>query len=190
MDVYLRDNKRINESSQTLISNEYTKTKLNIEGMLQDYCNKNRIALQILRIGHIYGEGDFVYKKLIPTIFNAIVNDKIMQLTSDLNQKVNLLYIRDFLEIIYEILNKDNIEGISNIVSSHPVSLQSIIDSIEVISNKKLMINQKCTKLDNSIYDFEPSNLLHKLTYNETSIFDGLLESFKLYRGDFYESIY
>jgi len=181
MDVYLRNTKRISESSETACSNEYIKMKIESENMLQSYCNKNGIILHILRIGHIYGPGDHIYQKIIPNIFNSLFFGKPLELTRDRKQIMNLLFVKDFLKILYNLLIMDEINGISNIVSSHPVSLQNIIELIEVISNQKLIINQKSTDYDNTIYDFEPSNLVTKFDYFETSIYNGLLESYRFY---------
>jgi nucleoside-diphosphate-sugar epimerase len=181
VDVYLRNKKRINEFSETAFSNEYIKMKIESENMLQKYCSQNGITLHILRIGHIYGQGDHIYKKIIPSVFNSLFFGKPLELTSGISQTVNLLYVKDFLKILYNLLIVDEIEGISNIVSSYPVSLQNIIELTENISNKKLMINQKSENYDNTIYDFEPSNLVERLNYFETSIYNGLLETYRFY---------
>lgn len=181
MDVYLRNKKRINESSETTFLNEYSKMKIESENMLQSYCANKNIALHILRIGHIYGPGDQIYQKIIPSVFNSLLFGKPLELTSGLKQIVNLLYVKDFIKILYNLAVVDEIEGISNLVSSNPVSLQNIIDMAVDISSKKLTINQKSTHYDNSIYDFEPSNLITKFNYFETPLYDGLLETYRFY---------
>jgi len=181
VDVYLRNKKRINEYSETTFSNEYIKMKIESENMLQNYCAKKSISLHVLRIGHIYGPGDQIYQKIIPSVFKSLYVGKPLELISDLNQIVNLLYVKDFLKILYNLIIVDEIEGISNLVSSYPVSLINIIDLAEEISNKKLIINQTSTELDNTMYDFEPSNLMKKINYFETPIYNGLLETYRYY---------
>jgi nucleoside-diphosphate-sugar epimerase len=166
----------ISEASDTLASNAYTAMKLFCEKMIEEFCLRNEIHLDILRSGHLYGEGDETFDKLIPNLFRSIFDDFQVKLHIGLAQELNLLYVKDAAKIICEVASKDFGGGILNLVSSFPVTVGKLLEIMEAISLNKLKVEQLGSHFDNSQYNFQASKLHEKWEFLETPLETGLHE--------------
>jgi UDP-glucose 4-epimerase len=181
VDVYSRKVTPISEMSDTLLTNAYTSMKLFCEKMVEEFCVRRDVHLDILRSGHLYGEGDEVFEKLIPNLFRAVFNDYQFKLEIGFEQELNLLYVKDAAKIICEVALKDSDGGVANLVSSEPVTLGRLLEIVELVSGKKLKVEKLGNHVDNSQYNFQISRLQGKLDYVETPLEIGLLEVSKLW---------
>jgi UDP-glucose 4-epimerase len=183
VDVYSRSVTPMSEASETHVSNAYTGMKLRCEKMIEEFCNSNGIRLEILRSGHLYGDGDEIFDKLVPNILRSVFNDFEIVLQIGLGQQLNLLYVKDAAKVICKVTDMDLGGGISNLVSSHPVTLNHVIDSIQQITSKRSKVKQLSSYIDNSQYNFEPSRLINELAFLETPLEFGLREVCKLWES-------
>lgn len=181
VDVYSRKVTPISEMSDTLPTNAYTAMKLFSEKMVEEFCVRKDVHLDILRSGHLYGEGDDVYDKLIPTLFRAIFNDSLFRLEIGFEQELNLLYVKDAAKIICEVALKDSGGGVANLVSSEPVTMGRLLEIVELVSGNKLKVEKLNNYVDNSKFNFRTSRLHGKLDCIETPLEIGLREVSKLW---------
>jgi UDP-glucose 4-epimerase len=166
----------MSETSETFASNAYTAMKLFCEKMIDEFCQGNQVHLDILRSGHLYGEGDDVFNKLIPNVFRSLFGDYEFELQIGLAQELNLLYVKDAAKIICEAAYKDFGGGVTNLVSSYPVTLSYLLETIQLTTSKRLKVTQISRHIDNSQYSFQASRLHGRVEFVETPLETGLRE--------------
>ena len=133
--VYKMKRNKINETSPTIPSSNYGKTKLLAENYLINRLKNSKIELCIGRIFSIYDNTgkDF----LIPSLLKKI-NQKKKKLTFE-----NLNHNRDFLSTlqiskIIIFLWKNRYQGIINIGSGFQTNIKTIVKKLAIKSKKKI----------------------------------------------------
>jgi UDP-glucose 4-epimerase len=121
----------------------YGWSKLYCERMLSVWAKSNNVHLQILRIGHVYGEGEDAYKKLIPVTIEACLNDENPALFTIGTELRSFIYIFDVCRMIYESSLRESNLGIVNIVGNEPKSVREVIDTIIELINPELTCELK-----------------------------------------------
>jgi len=178
-DVYTREGFEISELSKTHPSNEYTSMKLSAEELIQNFSIRNGLKCQVLRFGHIYGPGNENDTKFVPNLFRSILRDEVFQLQVGLEQQMNLLYVQDAAKVLVEAAKGNLLSGAYNVVSQESISVDKIIQTVEIIAKKKLKKNQTSEKFDNALYNFAPPRILKILNVKETKIQEGFSEMYK-----------
>jgi len=176
VDVYSRNLIPISEASPTVASNAYTSMKLFCEKMIESHYSISGVPIQIFRTGHLYGEGDEVFDKLVPNLFRAIFEKKSIQLTVGLEQKLNLLYVKDAASVICKSLQNSFKEEIVNLVSSKSVTIRELLAILEGISSKQLEFNTQDSLPTTTDYHFKESKISGHPQFVETPLEVGLLE--------------
>ena len=128
-DVYGNYNsEKCNESDIIKPINVYGLTKLISETLIQNAGEKMNLKYVILRVSNIYGPGRITG---INSLFvNAVKNKKIV--VNDGQQITNLIYIDDFLDILYQSLKNDLAEGeIINVGTKECIKLNYIVQELE-----------------------------------------------------------
>ena len=176
VDVYSRNAIPISEGSTTVASNAYTSMKLFCEKMIESHYSISAVPVQIFRTGHLYGEGDEVFDKLIPNLFRAIFEEKTIHLTVGLEQRLNLLYVKDAARLICKSLQNSFKEEIVNLVSSRSVTIRELLTILEGISSKELEFNKLDSLPTTTDYHFKESKISGHPQFVETPIEVALLE--------------
>ena len=121
------------ENSSTSINklaSTYGKSKLMATNYLLDLYKKKRFPITILRLYLIYGPYQDI-NRFIPIIINGCLNDLNFN-TSEGKQKRDFLYVSDFINLIFKILNNKNTRGeIFNVGSGKPLSIKKVINLIK-----------------------------------------------------------
>jgi UDP-glucose 4-epimerase len=170
MDVYKRTNAIIDESSNLEVSNAYVASKLMSEHVIEEYCKNNKIHFDIIRIGHIYGEGDDVYQKVLPNMIRAIKTGGTFRLVGEKTQSLNLLYVDDLIDVIFELVNHKKGLGIMNVVSGFNFRIEDLIAMLEQITGLKLKIEVVEGPKNSFQYNFDNTKLMKSLTLRETPL--------------------
>ena len=129
IDVYGTVNGIISEESLTVPNTLYGLSKLFLEKMIFEWANDNKVILQILRIGHIYGEGEDQYKKILPMSINKIIKNEAPIIYTDGKEKRTFLYIGDCCNMILKSIELNEYKGPINIVGNNPISVLDLINS-------------------------------------------------------------
>jgi len=116
--------------------NFYAVSKLSFKKILQYYSNKNfKTQYYNLYLLDTFGKGD-TRKKLLPTLKKNILLKKNTYLISK-NYHFNALNVKDLIEAIEIILNKDIISGDYSIINSKKFSLNNIALKLKKKTNIK-----------------------------------------------------
>jgi nucleoside-diphosphate-sugar epimerase len=185
LDVYSKDIDIITEDSSLSSNSFYSCSKLFTEYLIKDYCMINKSKFIILRLGHIYGPGEFKYKKFIPTIIKNILKDEDIIIFGDGENKRDFLYVSDAVDAITRALYLDiNESQILNIVNGKSYSLNyylSVIFDLLKYNKKPLYKN---TDTIESSYSFNNEKMINILgNFKFYNIKDGILNEINYLKG-------
>ena len=121
--------------------NIYSFTKLSNELLAKTYSylfDLNCFGLRFFSVYGNFGRPDMSYYKFT----DAIINEKIINLSRNGEQKRDFTHISDVINSMYKIIksNNDSKNKIINIGSGKPIKINSLIRKIEKITGKKAKI--------------------------------------------------
>lgn len=176
IDVYPYNGDVVSEESLTIPQTLYGFSKLFSERIVETFCVNNNVLYQILRLGHIYGEGEEKYQKLIPSVIQSVLEKKNITIYNDGTAKVSFLYIQDCIENILAAISLDNFYGPINIVSGETFTVREVVEMIVTLSGKKNIeiINHNNNKKYND-YVFDNSKMVNYLARERHTLSNGLL---------------
>jgi len=137
--VYRSVNNRIDVNDKNN-RHAYSSLKLSAEALLQNFCNKKKIFLNICRIFNLYGPGEnfsIIYK------IKKIIKNKKKKLTL-FNQGLSIrdfIHIDDVVMIYKKILPRKDTE-VYDVGTGNGVRIVDIIDALK-LSNKKFFLSKK-----------------------------------------------
>jgi nucleoside-diphosphate-sugar epimerase len=178
LDVYQHTTEIIDEQTPIEPSGFYGTCKFFCEKMVEQWCLQNNCIPQILRLGHIYGEGEESYKKLIPETIRNIKQNKNPVIQSAGNEKRSYLHVNDCVKAIWHSLLLEKNVGPINVVSNRPYSIKDIMEILINISTKSLK-----TEILNKgipVWDmvFNNSKMEKYLAFEQKNFVEGLKEEF------------
>lgn len=124
----------INENFRCEPESFYSKSKLEAEKKAREVCEKNQIALTILRLATVIGEGD---RGNISRLIEAIDDRKFVWVGSGENYK-SLIYKGDAAKACLKILNKASRNTEVFNVTAPPVKMKNIVSEIALRLNRKI----------------------------------------------------
>jgi UDP-glucose 4-epimerase len=119
----------------------YGWSKLYCEKMLATWAQKNQVKLQILRVGHVYGEGEEAYRKLIPVTIESCLASKNPDLYTTGEEVRSFIYIADLCRMLYKASRLEMNTGPVNLVGNEPLKVREVMQSIINLINPSLKIN-------------------------------------------------
>lgn len=132
-------NSKISEDFETNALNAYAAIKLACLEILKSFCVINNINWIWLRLFSVFGEKENS-NWLIPSLINSMLNKNEMEFTLG-EQKYAYLYVKDYAEIMKQIVVKDIESGIYNISSTEIRTIRSLIENIKNIVNPEFVLN-------------------------------------------------
>ena len=167
------------------LSSIYGKSKLMATNYLTKLNKKKKFPVIILRPYLVYGPFQDI-NRFIPIIINGCLNDLNFK-TSDGKQKRDFLYVSDFIDLIFKVLNNRNIKGeIFNVGSGKPIILKKIINLIKKNIKKGNPKFGEIKLRKDEILDLYPNISKAKNTLNwipKISFSDGLNKTIKFYKS-------
>ena len=124
---------KISEAHPTKPVNAYAAIKLACLELTKNFANINDIKWIWIRVFSLFGEKEG-NNWLIPNILNSIKNNHNLELTHG-EQKYAYLYIKDFAEVIYKIVDKHVDSGVYNVSSVKSISIKSLVTLIRDLVN-------------------------------------------------------
>lgn len=133
----------IKEDSRLLPENYYGFSKLLIEEYIQLQFRLNKLKFVIVRPSNPYGNGQKTHSKqgIIAVAMGKLINNEALEIWGDGSVIRDYLHVSDLCMAIYAIIKNDSWNKIYNIGSSEGVSINGIINIIEEVSQKKLIVN-------------------------------------------------
>lgn len=162
------------ESTPTVPVTLYGMSKLYGERMSEIFSANHSIALQILRLGHVYGPGEEKYAKLLPRAIANIVEDKPVELWGDGSELRSFIYVDDVIASVLESVEAESGIGPINVVGGVALSVRQVLDTVITISGKPVRLVEKPSSGPGRNYIFDNSKLKRYLLAEETTIEVGL----------------
>jgi UDP-glucose 4-epimerase len=179
LDVYQSCEEPINEASTTLPATLYGWSKLYGEKMLEQWANANGVALQILRIGHIYGSGEEHYQKLIPVSIRKALKGESPSIFTKGEELRSFLHVSDCINAIVSAINLNADCGPINIASDKALSVKQIIQIIiDEVGLKTSPIIQ-ANNIPGKNVVFDNTKMITYLTEESITFINGIREEIK-----------
>jgi len=138
VDVYEKSEQIISENNATIPETLYGFSKLYCEKMIENWANANNKIVQILRLGHVYGPGEGLFKKIIPVTMQKIKANERPIVMGDGSAKRGFIYIGDLIFCIKKIMEFESFKGPINVVNENQITINELVNEIIKISKKDI----------------------------------------------------
>ena len=152
----------------------YGHSKNYCEHMVSTWGKMNDINHQILRIGHVYGEGEEKYRKIIPITMERLLENKPIEIYGEGDEIRSFIYISDVVNAIVSSITINENVGIINVVGDEQISINKLINEIVLISGKSPKINKiEINSFPRNLV-FDNSKMKKYLSIPQVSLAEGL----------------
>lgn len=173
LDVYGYD-ERITESTVIAPVSLYGQSKLYCEKMIEAFGSINNLSIQILRVGHIYGPGEEVYQKLIPSVIRKLLLGQPLQIMGSGEEKRSFLFIDDLVMAILKSVEIRQNVGIINLVGGRSIKVKELIAMLVKISGGSVNIEHISSSINSRNLVFDNSKMKRELVNEKTDLEEGL----------------
>ena len=181
MDVYGDRNDKIDEKTVTVPVTMYGWSKLYCEKMVQMFCIENSITFQILRIGHVYGEGEEKYLKVMPVMIENAIKGNDLTIYGNGEAIRTFIYVEDVAKaIVNALMFKKN--DIVNVVGDERITINELAEEIKNNSENHINIKHIPTNIPNRNCIFDNSKLIDTLLKQFTPFKIGLKKEMEYIR--------
>lgn len=175
LDVYGLRHKEISEDSSVNPETYYAASKLAAEDACAIFCRDHQIPFAILRLGHIYGPGEGLYKKVIPIFLaRALVGEPLLIYGQGMALR-NFIYVGDVARAINLVATK-KITGVYNIVGSESISILGLAKLTKQLTGSQSKIEFPDRQFPETNFIFDNSKLKSLGFDYSMSLEDGLKE--------------
>lgn len=173
LDVYEEANGALTEITPTIPQTMYGWSKLYCEQMIRTWAEQYQIQYEILRLGHVYGEGEEKYRKVMPVMIKDALSGKNIIIYGDGEAVRTFIYVGDVAKAIRNaIRHSDSI--IINIVGNESITINQLAAMIVSISGSQVDIKHIHSDTPNRDIRFDNSKLMSSLLENLTELEVGL----------------
>jgi len=182
MDVYANDGV-INEKSAVSPVSLYGMSKLYCEKMVNAYAIAKDMSLITLRIGHVYGPGEEVYKKVLPLTMKKVIDGDSVEIWGDGSDLRSFIHVNDVVKAIITSIPKDVDVDLINVVSGNSISIEGLVKAIISCSGKLIEIKYIPTSAAKRDLVFDNTLLKENLLPSEMSFMEGLRDEYNYMAG-------
>ena len=151
----------------------YGWSKLYCEQLVKTFCIQHNFCWEILRLGHVFGEGEEKFQKVIPTMIKKALAGDDITIYGDGEALRTFIYVRDVAKAIASSIKRDE-SDIINVVGSEPISINNLAEIILKMSDSKATITHIPSENKNRNLCFDNSKLKATLLEAVTSLDVGL----------------
>lgn len=173
IDVYGYDNP-ISEETNLSPATLYGHSKLYCEYMISAWAAQKNVCHQILRIGHVYGEGEEKYKKIIPITMQRLLSKIPLQIYGEGKEIRSFIYISDVINAIINSLALKKFVGIINLVGEEKISIHNLLEKLILISGMSPEINKIQNENVSRDLSFNNSKMKEILGTPKVELMEGL----------------
>jgi UDP-glucose 4-epimerase len=182
VDVYGEENV-ISESSRVKPNSLYGASKYYCEELISAYVRTNKLKSLMLRVGHVYGEGEEKYKKVLPVAIKNIILNKPVEIWGDGSDLRSFIYIDDVVSAVLCSIDKNLEEGVVNLVSSKAISIKTLIYMLyEVSGQPENVVSVESKHIVRNIIN-DNTLLMSTLLEEEKPMIDGLKNEYTYMKG-------
>lgn len=128
-DVYGNAGGTVCEESDTVPLTMYGWSKLYCEKMAASCYRDTGVACQILRIGHVYGEGEEAYRKAIPVMVRNALQNREIQIYGDGSAVRTFIYAGDVAEAVIRSMELQD-SNVINVAGDEKITVRGLADII------------------------------------------------------------
>lgn len=178
IDVYEDTDERISESIKTIPSTLYGWSKIYCEQVVKALCAKRNMTYEILRLGHVYGEGEEAYRKVMPLMIKNAINGETLHIYGDGKAIRSYIYIDDAARAIVKAIELED-SNVINVVGSEGVTVEELAVMIKKLSGDRVDIDYIPAQAKNRNYLFDNSRLKQRLISEFVPLCEGLEREYK-----------
>jgi nucleoside-diphosphate-sugar epimerase len=187
LDVYDLKVSLVDENSPINPVSLYGDSKYYCEKMVEKWCKAAQIQYSILRIGHIYGEGEEAYQKLIPQTIQKVLTNQMPQLMGEGNEMRSFLHINDCCRLILKALEITIENNLVVIATDKAYSVKNIIEKIISLAQSPLEIEYCPSQFTPRSLRFDISKMVKFLGAPIVDLDTGLLNEINYFKKLSYE---
>ena len=178
--IYGMGGKRHKESDDVFPVSSYGVVKLTIEKYLMQYAQLYGIQPLIIRLSNPYGLYHYNMKQGIVNVAMAkALKGEPIDIWGSGDGKKDYIYVEDFVEILFAMLQKGIMNDIVNIASGDLLSVNDIVKAVQTLVPTFVAKHVEADKFDASYFSLDTTKL-HDIVgeYNFCSFNDGLQKTF------------
>lgn len=173
LDIYNDTQDIISEDTITIPKSMYAWSKLYCEKLLTTFAKEKNIIYEILRLGHVYGEGEEKYQKAIPIMINKAIKGEKLIIYGDGEAIRTFIYIDDVVKAIIKSIDLETSKVI-NVVGKEAITINQLAKMIISNCGNSVQIEYLPTEEKNRNYLFDckcmEKYLLNKFTPFEVGL--------------------
>lgn len=182
IDVYEHCPGALSEVTKTVPTTMYGWSKLYCEQMILKHCSQKNLKYNILRLGHVYGEGEERFKKVMPIMIQNAIEGKDLNIYGDGEAIRSFIYIDDIAKAIVNSLELKSCEVI-NLVSNEPVTINQLAELIKSFTDKDISILHTPIEAPNINYVFDNTKMNKYLLKDLIPLQVGLKREYDYIKG-------
>jgi len=182
-DVYANVDGPISEATLTVPTTLYGMSKLYCERVMSLHAAERGIAIQVLRIGHVYGPGEEQYAKVIPKAIERIVAGGDVELWGEGEELRSFIYISDVVTAILKAVELQEEPGVINVVGGNAISIRDLLEKLIAIGGRQTKIVQREFSGPPRDLVFDNTKLKRYLLPEESDFTTGLKMEFRQVEG-------
>jgi nucleoside-diphosphate-sugar epimerase len=163
----------IDESTLLSPSNAYARSKVHCEDLVVEWAKMTGNIGQLLRLGHVYGPGEDLYRKVIPETMRRLRDGLVIQMFGTGKQQRSFIYVEDVCRAILATFYLEQDIGPVNIAGCHRINMADLISLIIDISGMQPKI-EMVPSLDGQDMVFNTAKLTKYLLKDQIPLRDGL----------------
>lgn len=183
LDVYNNLDCPISEATLTVPTTLYGMSKLYCERMMSLHAAERGIAIQVLRIGHVYGPGEEQYAKVIPKAIERIIAGGDVELWGEGEELRSFIYISDVVTAILKAVELQEEPGVINVVGGNVISIRDLLEKLIAIGGRQTKIVQQEFSGTRRDLVFDNTKLKRYLLPEESDFTTGLKMEFRQVEG-------
>ena len=183
LDVYNNLDCPISEATLTVPTTLYGMSKLYCERMMSLHAAERGIAIQVLRIGHVYGPGEEQYVKVIPKAIERIIAGGDVELWGEGEELRSFIYISDVVTAILKAVELQEEPGVINVVGGNVISIRDLLEKLIAIGGRQTKIVQQEFSRTRRDLVFDNTKLKRYLLPEESDFTTGLKMEFRQVEG-------
>lgn len=173
-DVYSQSGE-IDEASNIEGSNLYTITKIKQELYVQRFATDRNITFVILRLGNVFGPGEFRFNKIIPRAIECALSNQALVLSITRQSKIQPIYINDVTNSIMQLVQQCETSMMLNLVGESPITVEDLIFEISKYANLKVVEGRQVSDYTR-IYNAKKMLEIFRIPF--TKFPEGIMEEF------------
>ena len=168
--------KKHKESDDVFPISSYGVIKLAIEKYIMQYAQLYGMYPLILRLSNPYGPYHYSMKQgVVNVAIHKAIHNEILNVWGDGCGKKDYIYVEDFCEILFLLLQKYHFKGIINVGSGDCFSVNEIIEEIKLIISSLYVEYTMAQQFDVSHFELDITQLKEIVgDYVFTSMKDGI----------------